>query len=87
MEDPALGFPREVNSGSWQVLSVSGGGLRVQDLSCASLVQARLRSEWNGVTQPEETEIFLKLVSFYLSHSLFPAPPHLAASVCLAHCV
>lgn len=26
----------------------------------------------NQVTQSEETEIFFELVSFYLSHSLFP---------------
>ena len=29
----------------------------------------------NQVTQSEETEIFFELVSFYLSHSLFP-PVH-----------
>lgn len=48
MEDPALGFPREVNLCSWQVLSASWWWVKVWwPQRCISLVQARLQGwEW-----------------------------------------
>lgn len=73
-EDPAVGSPREVNLCSRQVVSTFWWWARVWwPQRYISLVQARLQGwEWTRWLSGEEIEIFFELVSFYLSHSLFP---------------